>query len=116
MRKLWAGTLLILGLGLILLNPATGAAQSGNLPGIPPGQTGIDPQEVDRLMKQMLADPESIRMIQELQKDPNMQKILNDPALLDAVNRKDAARLAKDPSIRALQNNKTVKKLMEHNR
>jgi len=98
---LWAGLATAQGLG----GPAT--------PALPPGSIQADPQEVDRLMKQITQDPESMRLIQQLQNDPEMQKVLQDPELVKAAQEQDAARLARDPRVQALQNNKNVRKLIE---
>ncbi|MFQ5481831.1 MAG: hypothetical protein ACE5ER_03640 [Nitrospinaceae bacterium] len=84
----------------------------------PPAGRG-EPQPApsgDALMRQLLSDPESQRMLMELQNDPNMQQILRDPELLKAIGEQDLGRIAQDPKIQALQNNDNVRKLIERNK
>lgn len=54
--------------------------------------------DVEDLTKQMMIDEQIMNIIFSLQNDPNFQKILNDPALLNAVNSGDLATLMSNPA------------------
>ncbi len=68
-----------------------------------------------KLQERMMQDPETVRMIQNLQNDPQMQKILQDPELMRAVQQGDVNRLMQDPKFMELMNNKTVGEIIQKN-
>ncbi len=60
-------------------------------------------------------DPESMNKIRKLQNNPTIQKILQDPEIMEAIRNKDLARIASDPKIKALENNKDLQELLKQN-
>ncbi len=79
-------------------------------------ELGIDAQQLDQMKNQLLSDPETAKLLQNLQKDPAVQDILNDKALMNAVNQGDVGKVAADPKVKGLMNNKEVGKLLERAR
>ncbi len=67
--------------------------------------------DVEDLTKQMMIDEQIMNMIFSLQNDPDFQKILNDPALLNAVNSGDFATLMSNPAFMNLLKNKKVQEI-----
>lgn len=83
--------------------------------GGPPGGAGNDAgnDAVTGLQGALLANPSSRDQVMSLQDDPQMQAILNDPALMRAVQSGDLGALMNDPRIQALESNPTVRGLVE---
>lgn len=57
----------------------------------------------------MTGDANIISMIQSLQNNPDLQHILDDPALMDARRPGDLKTLEDNPKFRKLHNNPTIK-------
>jgi hypothetical protein len=72
--------------------PAIATAQSAAPEPAPPAD----------LQGRLLADPNTANQIMEMQDDPNVQSILQDPATMRAVKNGDLEALMSDPKIRAL--------------
>jgi hypothetical protein len=81
-----------------------------------PKNLGNGPADTRQLQQKMLNDPEAMRLIQELQADPQVQQILTDPELMKAINQGDLGRVSSDSKIQALQNNKKLGDLLDRNR
>jgi hypothetical protein len=81
------------------------------------GQAGSEEQrqQVQSLQKKMMSDPETLKWIEELKKDPAMQEIAKDEELMRAVDEGDLARVREDPKIQALMKNRTFGKIVEKN-
>lgn len=73
----------------------------------------IDPKQMDQMKNKIMADPQTNKLVEELQKDPTMQQILGDKDLLQAIERGDVGRLVADPKIQSLMNNKEIGKILE---
>ena len=58
-----------------------------------------------------MIDEQIMNIIFSLQNDPDFQKILNDPALLNAVNSGDLATLMSNPAFMNLLKNKKVQEI-----
>lgn len=86
-------------------------------PAPPSYQKSVPPKSgnVDELTEKLMDDPESMDKIVKLQNNPTIQKILQDPEIMEAIRNKDLARLASDPKIKALENNKDLQELLKHN-
>jgi hypothetical protein len=65
------------------------------------------------LQDRMLPDREVMSMIQSLQNDSEFQKVLEDPALMNAVNSGDMATLMANPKFMKLLNNATVRDIQK---
>jgi len=72
-------------------------------------------QKIDQMQDRMLSDPETVRLIEELQNNPSVQKILQDEELMQAIEQGNLNRVGADPKIKALMNDKTVGKIIEKN-
>ncbi|QPJ61794.1 MAG: hypothetical protein G3M70_07835 [Candidatus Nitronauta litoralis] len=72
-------------------------------------------ENVDELTEKMMDNPESMSKIGKLQNDPTMQKILQDPELMEAIRNKDLSRIASDPKIKALESNQGLQELLKQN-
>ncbi len=72
-------------------------------------------ESVDELTGKLMADPESMDKIVKLQNNPTIQKILQDPEIMEAIRNKDLARIASDPKIKALEKNKDLQELLKQN-
>ena len=59
---------------------------------------------IQQLQTEMLGDAATMQLIQSLQNDPDVQAIINDPAIMDAL---------KNGDFQSLENNPKLKKLME---
>ena len=76
----------------------------------PAGKTGAS-GEVRSLQEKMMSDREIMAMIESLKDDQEFKKLLEDPAVLKAVETGDVAALMKDPRFMNLLNNPTVKEI-----
>lgn len=68
-------------------------------------------QAVSELMTRLQADPGALREITALGSDPELQSLLQDPAIRQAILSQDYSSLASNPKVRALMNHPTVRKL-----
>lgn len=73
------------------------------------GKTTEDVTGVEQLEEQMLGDPGIMSLVLELQTDPQMQALLADPKIMDAVTAADVPYLLSDPRFRKLLDSKKVK-------
>lgn len=69
--------------------------------------------QVKSLQDKMMNDGEIMDMIRSLQNDPEFQKVLEDPAIMKAVQSGDIAALMANPQFTKLLNNKTVQDIKE---
>jgi len=72
-------------------------------------------QKIDRMQNRMLNDPETIRLIEELQKNPSVQNILQDEELMQAIEQGNLSFIGENPKIKALMKDETVGKIIEKN-
>jgi len=80
-----------------------------------PNETTPGAQKIDQMQGRMLNDPETVRLIEELQNNPSVQKILQDEELMKAIEQGNLNRVGEDPKIKALMNDKTIEKIIEKN-
>lgn len=72
-------------------------------------------QKINRMQDRMLSDPETVRLIEELQNNPSVQQILQDEELMQAIAEGNLNRVGEDPKIKDLMNDQTVGKIIEKN-
>jgi len=70
-------------------------------------------REIQQTQTRLAQDPASMQSIMSLQSDPQIQAILNDPAIMKAVQEGDYMSLLGNAKIQALDNNEHVKQLMQ---
>lgn len=70
-------------------------------------------QEFQQLQSSLAQDPATVQSIMSLQSDPQIQAVLNDPAIMKAIQEGDFTSLLGNPKIQALENNEHVKKLVQ---
>ena len=70
-------------------------------------------REILQLQESLAQDAEAMAAIISLQSDPQIQAILTDPAIAQAIQDGDYASLLGNPKIQALENNAKVKQLLE---
>lgn len=76
----------------------------------------LDPRQIEQMKNKVMADPQTMKLVESLQKDPSVQQILDDKALMQAVDQGDIGRLAADPKIQSLMNSKEIGKILERTR
>jgi len=97
-------------LGVVTVNEADivslsiGAAQTPRTHAAASAGSG----QIQALQQGLMSDPQTMRMINGLMSDPQFQAILQDPAILEAVNRGDMSALSRNPAILKLMNHPTV--------
>ena len=90
----------------LLLGGASGAGAAGQ-----DETPTVDTGEVEALQGRMLADPQVMALIIALQSDPEVQALLSDPKVLEAVQAGDLGALMQHPSVRALLANPKVREI-----
>jgi len=101
------GLMLILALTVVLSGVGTTAvvaAENRN--------SGVN-EQVSALQEKMLNDQEIMSLVLALQSDPEVQALLNDPAVLSAFSSGDIAALAGDPRVLRLLENARVKEIQK---
>ncbi len=73
----------------------------------------LDPKQIEQMKNKVMADPQTMKLVESLQKDPSVQQILDDKALMQAVDQGDIGRLVSDPKIQSLMNSKEISKIIE---
>ena len=81
-----------------------GSAMASSSTGAPPGQV-----ELQAMQTRMMRNPDLIAMIQALQSDPEMQAVLADPQIMNALASGDYAALKNNPKIISLMRNAKVR-------
>jgi hypothetical protein len=75
--------------------------------------SGSVTSQVQELQQKMLADDQTMALILSLQNDPEMQALLNDPVLLEAVAAGDLTALTANPKFMKLLDNAKVKEIQK---
>lgn len=63
--------------------------------------------------EKILEDKELMDLVADLQNDPEMQAVLNDPAAMDAVRFMDMKFIDNDPRFKNLRNNPRLREIMK---
>lgn len=76
--------------------------------------TGNDQRSIEaqQLQAQLVQDPEAMKSILSLQADPQIQALLNDPQIMQAIARGDYTSLLDNPKIQALDKNPQLKQVL----
>jgi len=85
-----------------------GSAMASSSTGAPPGQA-----ELQDMQTRMMRNPDLIAMIQALQSDPEMQAVLADPQIMNALASGDYAALKNNPKIISLMRNAKVRAVVD---
>ena len=93
-----------------IVAPSATAAASPTQVTKEPGAT-YSPSDLSTMQQQLLGDAETLGMIQSLQNNPQIQAIINDPQLMQAIYSGDLATLQQDPRIQALMQDPTVQRI-----
>lgn len=91
----------------------THGSRNSTLPSHASPTPGPNSAQIESIQKDMLADPKMIELIQALMSDPELQNALNDPSMMEKINRGDTSALENDPSFQKFMNHPKVKEIME---
>ena len=69
--------------------------------------------QILQLQAQLAQDPEALKSIMSLQSDPQIMAILNDPAIVRAIQEGDYMSLIDNPKIKALESNAQLQQLLK---
>jgi hypothetical protein len=70
-------------------------------------------RDIQQMQARLAQDPAAMRSIMSLQSDPQIQAILNDPAIAKAIQEGDFMSLLGNAKIQALENNEHLKELLQ---
>jgi hypothetical protein len=70
-------------------------------------------QEIQQMQTRLAQDPATMKSIVALQSDPQIQALLNDPAIMKAIQEGDYMSLLGNAKIQALDNNEHLKQLLQ---
>ena len=90
------------------------AANQDNAPTPTSGApSSINSTDITNAQNKILANPDAMKDIQTLASDPEVVALMNDPALLQAVQSKDLAAIQANPRTQQLMSNPKIKALIE---
>ena len=69
--------------------------------------------QISQLQAQLAKDPAAMGLILQLQNDPQIQVLLNDPKIMQAIQQGDYTSLMNSPQIQALGDNPQLKQLLQ---
>lgn len=69
-------------------------------------------QQAQQVQTQLAQDPDAMSSVMALQEDPQIQALLNDPQIMQAIASGDYDSLLNNPKIQALDNNAQLKKVL----
>lgn len=97
------GTLSIPNSQILSISKGSAGSQPGN------NQfSNLQAETYTALQRSITQDQEAMAMIMKLQNDPDVQSILTDPAIMNAISRGDFSSLVNNPKIKKLMNNRDV--------
>ncbi len=99
-------TILLVLVGICGVASSGIAAEKGSA-GVP----AVSQSQVQELQGRMLGDEVIMALIQGMQNDPEIQALLSDPKVLQALQAGDTAALLKDPRFMKLLDNTQVKEI-----
>jgi hypothetical protein len=70
-------------------------------------------QEIQQMQARLAQDPSTMKSIMALQSDPQIQALLNDPAIMKAIQEGDYVSLLGNAKIQALDSNEHLKQLLQ---
>jgi hypothetical protein len=80
---------------------------------VEPAASRPSTRDISSLTEKMLSNDQIMGIIQSLKDDPDFQKALEDPAIVNAVKSGDASALMANPEFLKLLNNAKVKEIQE---
>lgn len=95
---------LILSFNVLMLVMAGQVAAQGN---------SVTRDQITTLQETMVSDSEIMEIIGQLQEDPSFQKVLSDPAMIEAISSGDLDTLKSNPEFINLLNNSRVNKVRD---
>jgi hypothetical protein len=90
-------------------NDSNAASSSGKSP----ARDGALANDIQQVQSRLAQDPAAVQSIMNLQSDPQIQAILNDPAIVKAIEDGDYMSLLGNPKIQALESNEHLKELLQ---
>jgi len=94
-------------------NQASAVEQSAKPAGIPSAVVITTGPEVQGLVNEMQGNEEIMPLIRALQDDPEMQALVNDPAVMKAISAGDLGALTANPKIMKLMKNPKVQEIQK---
>lgn len=82
-------------------------------PGQTSGSADAMAAQISQLQTQLAKDPATMSLIMQLQQEPQIQALLNDPKIMRAIEQGDYSSLMNDPQIQALGENAQIKQLLQ---
>jgi hypothetical protein len=76
-------------------------------------QAGFSQNDISSIQQQLLSNQDIMAMITSLQNDPQMQAILADPKIMQAIASGDMQTLMNEPKFKQLLDNSTIKQITE---
>ncbi len=70
-------------------------------------------QQMQRLQQELMSDPQTMKMLSDLQQDPAIKSILQDEELMQAIEQGNLSKVGQDPKIQSLMNNKAIGKIIK---
>ncbi len=92
---------------------SSAAGSSGTSSAKSPARDDALTHDVQQLQTRLAQDPAAMQSIMSLQSDPQIQAILNDPAIVKAIQDGDYMSLLGNAKIQALESNEHVQQLLE---
>lgn len=75
----------------------------------------ISPSDIGAMQQQLMTNQEIMALINSLQNDPQVQAILSDPELMQAIYAGNIEELLNNPKLKDLADNPTIKSITEKN-
>ena len=101
-------------LGTVKLNSAQiSAIRSPSGASLNSSQAGFSQNDISAIQQQLLSNQDIMAMITSLQNDPQMQAILADPKIMQAIASGDMQTLMNEPKFKQLLDNSTIKQITE---
>lgn len=86
---------------------------AGSASSIPAASNDQVSNKAEAMKNKMMADPQSVGMLISLQDDPQLQEILRDPEIINAIQSGNAASLANNEKFMRLKNNPKVQAIKD---
>ena len=95
-------------------SPTTGSSGPSDSSSPPPStlRSSMD-QQIESNQKQLLSDPKSVAILQEMTENPEIMRALQDPELVRAVTNHDYAAVQGNPAVQKLINDPQFHALLE---
>lgn len=106
------------GMGLLQIEESRikqiGSADSGSSPALAqPKSNELVSSKAQAMTNKMMGDKEAVGMLMSLQNDPQLQEILQDPEIMNAIKSGNSASLANNEKFMRLKNNPKIQAIKE---